>query len=169
MRIAKRICSQAGVFSQIDTYFQVSTGRLKLREFSSAKAELIYYERIEGKGERWSKYYISQIKSPSTLKNLLRIALGTRIVVRKSRRLFFYRGARIHIDSVFRLGHFIEVEVIVKKSRDEARSLLAEITRLFNIKKDGIIVSSYADLLEKKSKTGPRREKKIRRARLVPA
>ena len=169
MRIAKRICSQAGVFFQIDTYFQVGTGRLKLRESSSAKAELIYYERIEGKGERWSKYYISQIKSPSTLKNLLGSALGTRIVVRKSRRLFFYRGARIHIDSVFRLGHYIEVEVIVKKSRDEARSLLAEIIRLFNIEKDAIVTCSYADLLEKKSKTGPRREKKIRRARLVPA
>ncbi len=161
MRIAKRICRQAGVFSQIDTYFQVSTGRLKLREFSTAKAELIYYNRIEGKGERWSKYCISPVKSPSMLKNLLRIALGTRIVVRKSRRLFFYKGARIHIDSVFRLGHFIEIEVIVKKNRDEARSIFAEIIRLFNIEQDSIIECSYVDLLEKKSKMGPRREKKV--------
>lgn len=167
MRMAKRICRQAGVVSQIDTYFQVSTGRLKVRESSSAKAELIYYERIEGKGERWSKYYISPVKSPSTLKNLLRIALGTRIVVRKSRRVYFYKGARIHIDTVFRLGHFIEIEVIVKQSRDEARSVFAEIIRLFNIEKDALIACSYADLLEKKSKIGPRREKKIRRARLV--
>ena len=169
MRIAKKICSQAGVVSQIDTYFQVSTGRLKLRELSSAKAELIYYERNEGKAERWSRYYISPVKNPATLKNLLRLALGTRIVVRKSRCLFFYKGARIHIDSVFRLGHFIEIEVIVKKSRDEARSVFAEIIRLFNIKKDGIIVCSYADLLEKKSKIGPRREKENRRARIVRA
>jgi predicted adenylyl cyclase CyaB len=169
MRMAKRICSQGGVFSQIDTYFQVSAGRLKLREFSRSKAELIYYKRIEGKGERWSKYYISPVKSPSTLKNLLRIALGRRIVVRKCRRLFFYKGARIHIDSVFRLGHFIEIEVMVKKSRDEARSVFAEIIRLFNIEKDAVIACSYADLLEKKSKRGPRREKKIRRASLVPA
>jgi predicted adenylyl cyclase CyaB len=166
--MAKRICSQAGVFSQIDTYFQVSTGRLKLRQISRGKAELIFYERIEGKGERWSKYYVSPVENPSTLKNLLKIALGTRIVVRKSRRLFFYKGARIHIDSVFRLGHFIEIEVIVKKSRDEARSVFTEIIRLFNIEKDAIIACSYADLLEKKSKRGPRREKKIRRARLVP-
>lgn len=169
MRMAKRICSHAGDFSQIDTYFHVITGRLKLRECSSAKAELIYYERIEGRGERWSKYCISPVKNPSTLKNLLGIALGTRIVVRKSRCLFFHKGARIHIDSVFRLGHFIEIEVIVKKSRDEARSLFAEIIRLFNIEKDAIIACSYADLLEKKSKMGARLEKKIRRTWRAPA
>ncbi len=169
MRIARSICAQAGVLSQIDTYFQVSTGRLKLREFSSSKSELIYYERSEGKGERWSTYYISPVKSASTLKNLLTLALGRRIVVRKSRHVFFYKGARIHIDSVFRLGHFIEIEVIVKKSRDEARSVFAEIIRLFNIKKDGIIVCSYMDLLEKKSETGGRREGKNRRARTLGA
>ena len=169
LRLAKKICSHGGVFSQIDTYFKVRTGRLKLREFSSEKAELIYYRRIEGKGERWSKYYICPVKSPLTLKNLLRIALGTRIVVRKSRRLFLYKGARIHIDSVFRLGHFIEIEVVVKKGRDNARSLFDEIIRLFKIEKESIIACSYADLLEAKPKIGPRRGKKARRARMVPA
>jgi hypothetical protein len=57
----------------------------------------------------------------------------------------------------------------VKKSRDEARSVFAEIIRLFSIEKDAIIACSYVDLLEQKSKMDPRREKKIRRSRMVPA
>lgn len=161
MRTARKFCKYAGILTQIDTYFQVNKGRLKLREFSQTKAELIYYERIEGKGERWSDYCISEVQSPSRLKNILRIALGIRIVVRKSRRLFFYKGARIHIDSVFRLGHFIEIEVVVKKSRNDARAIFAEIIRLFEIEKDDIIVCSYADLLEKKSKMDFRLSKKL--------
>lgn len=168
MRLAESVCRQGGGFSQIDTYFRVNRGRLKLREFSGTKAELIYYERIEGKEERWSKYYISPVRTPSKLKNLLNIALGTRTVVRKTRRLFFYRGARIHVDSVFRLGQFIEIEVIVKKSRDKARRVFAEIVGLFNIDKNSIISCSYMDLLERKSEIDRRREKKSRRARLVP-
>jgi len=168
MRLAKSVCRQGGGFSQIDTYFQVNRGRLKLREFSGTKAELIYYERIEGKGERWSKYYISPVGSPSKLKNLLSVALGTRIVVRKTRRLFFYKGARIHVDSVIRLGQFIEIEVIVKKSRDEARTVFAEIVGLFNIEKKSIIACSYVDLLERKTEKGRLRENKRGRARLVP-
>ena len=163
------MCTQAGVLAQIDTYFQVSSGRLKLREFSRVKAELIYYQRNEGKGERWSKYYICPVKRPSTLKSLLGLALGTRTVVRKSRRVFFYKGARIHLDSVFRLGHFIEIEVLVKKSRDQARSVFAEINRLFSVKRDDIIVSSYADLLRKKSKMAPRLKKGDHHTRRIPA
>lgn len=169
LRIAKRVCSEGGVFSQTDTYFQINRGRLKLRELSNARAELIYYERTEAKGERWSKYYITPANNPSTLKNLLISALGMRIVVRKSRRLFFYKGARIHIDSVFRLGHFIEIEVMVKKNRDEARSLFAEIIRLFNFEKDAIIACSYADLLERKFKLAPGRKRKSNRSCPLPA
>ena len=167
LRTARKYCTVGGVLSQTDTYFNVNRGRLKLREFSRTKAELIYYERNEGKGERWSKYFISPVQNPALLKNLLTNALGMRVIVRKSRRLFFYRGARIHIDSVFRLGHFIEVEAIVTKSMNEARSVFAEIIQLFTIEKNSSIDCSYADLLEKGAKKNGSLEKKARHAGLA--
>lgn len=169
VRRAKKICLPGGVFSQIDTYFQVKRGRLKLREFSGKRGELIYYERNEVRGERWSKYLISPVKDPSTMKNLLGIALGVRIVVRKSRRLFLYKGARIHIDSVFRLGHFVEIEVIVRKGRHQARSLLREITTLFEIEEKTSIACSYAELMEKESLRNQQRSSKSCRKRLARA
>lgn len=36
-----------GEFFQVDTYFNVKNGRLKLREFDSGFAELIFYHRVE--------------------------------------------------------------------------------------------------------------------------
>ena len=45
-----------GTLLQRDTYFRVPRGRLKLRESDGETAELIYYERSEETGERWSRF-----------------------------------------------------------------------------------------------------------------
>ena len=168
LRLAKRICTHAGILSHVDTYFRVKKGRLKLREFGRGNGELIYYERNEGEGERWSTYHIVPVKSPSMVKDLLATAIGVREVVKKSRRVFFYKGARIHIDSIKRLGYFIEIEVILKRGRNEARAVFAEIVRLFNIPKSSIIDCSYVDLLERKSKKALRHKKKASSTHLTP-
>jgi len=41
---------------QIDTFFRVPQGRLKLREFADRSAELIYYERPDDPGAKVSLY-----------------------------------------------------------------------------------------------------------------
>ena len=39
---------------QTDTFFQVGSGRLKLREFADGTAELIYYDRPDQPGDHRS-------------------------------------------------------------------------------------------------------------------
>jgi predicted adenylyl cyclase CyaB len=150
LRVARQIARPGSILFQTDTYFKVRNGRLKLRERSNAAPELIYYERNEKKGERWSRYHVAPLKRKSEMKKILENALGKRVVVRKRRRLWLYKNARIHLDTVYNLGHFIEFEVVLLSSRDQAKCLLAELIELFKVEKEGILRCSYSDLIEKK-------------------
>lgn len=152
LRVVRRIARPGAILFQTDTYFKIKNGRLKLRECSNAAPELIYYKRNEERGERWSTYYVAPLKRKSEMKGILENALGKRIVVRKRRRLWFYKNARIHLDTVYNLGHFIEFEVVLVSGRDQARYLLAELIELFKVEKEGILRCSYSDLIEKKVK-----------------
>ncbi len=49
---------------QIDTYFNVSHGRLKLREIDDTHAELIYYTRNEDVNHRVSDFQICPVHNP---------------------------------------------------------------------------------------------------------
>jgi predicted adenylyl cyclase CyaB len=152
LRVARRIARPGAILFQTDTYFNVRNGRLKLRECSDAAPELIYYERNEEKGERWSRYYVVRLKRKSEMKEILENALERRVVVRKRRRIWFYKNARIHLDTVYNLGYFIEFEVLLLRGRDQARYLLAELIELFRVEKEGILRCSYSELIEKKLK-----------------
>ena len=49
-----------GDLRQTDTYFNVPSGRLKLRETAGLQAELIAYERDEDAADRTSDYQIAR-------------------------------------------------------------------------------------------------------------
>src|SRR4051794_40315812 len=69
---------RAGVLHQIDTYFEASTGRLKLREIRegrSRRAELIAYSRPNHSRARQSAYYVVPVPDPALLKSALRSTL----------------------------------------------------------------------------------------------
>ena len=148
--IAKRIGRSRGTLVQTDTYFSVPDGRLKLREVPNRLGELISYRRNEGKGERWSDYSVYRVRNAAALKKALCRVFQIDIIVRKRRKLFLYRGARIHIDHVLGLGDFIEFEVVVRKGRRGARAVYAELMKLFLIGRKKVIRSSYADLVREK-------------------
>ena len=134
---------------QTDTYFRVETGRLKIREFSRGRAELIYYRRNERKGARWSEYEIVTFGDAKNLKRILARLLGVWVVVRKSRLLFYYKGiARVHIDHVQGLGDFIEIEVIAKRNRRKVKLVHDELIGLLGIRPDEKIACSYSDLID---------------------
>lgn len=133
---------------QTDTYFLLPRGRLKLREIEGKPSELIYYDRLESTPERWSTYIRQQMPSGSGLKTLLTAALGVRTVVKKERRVFLYRGARIHLDRVEGLGTFLEFEVPAGKDGGE-ESLMRELRALFGIEERAIVALSYADMSER--------------------
>jgi predicted adenylyl cyclase CyaB len=141
---------ERGVLFQTDTYFKVQRGRLKLRETADGAAELVQYERQEDSSERWSRYRKVDVCSAGVLKAALAESLGIVSVVRKERRLFFYRGARIHLDNVDGLGSFIEFEVPADREADPA-ALMKDLRGIFEIAEDSIEKGSYSDLLSVKS------------------
>ena len=148
--IAKKIARTGATLLQTDMYFRVRNGRLKLRECLGASPELIYYERNEKKGDRWSTYHSYPLMRKHGLREILEKSIGKRVLVKKKRRLYFYKNARIHLDTVSSLGLFVEFEVVVRKERKQAKSVLAELVELFKIRDADLIRSSYADLIEKR-------------------
>src|SRR5512139_3423709 len=61
---------------QTDTFFHVRSGRLKLREFSDAPAELIYYERPDAPGPAESRFERVSVPDAAALRHALTAALG---------------------------------------------------------------------------------------------
>src|SRR5690606_29244467 len=103
---------------QIDTYFPVPSGRLKLREAEPGVTELVHYHRQDVAGPRGCDYQL-ELVSPS-IKSMLTDALGVLVVVDKVRTLFLWKNVRIHLDTVQDLGTFIEFEAVLDDKCDDA-------------------------------------------------
>ncbi|MBL4673935.1 MAG: class IV adenylate cyclase [Arenicella sp.] len=139
---------------QSDTFFNVVDGRLKLREFSDAfsdaKAQLIFYRRVDTSGPKLSEYHITETDDAAGLKSVLQKAYGIRQVVNKVRSLYMVGRTRLHFDAVENLGDFIELEVVldehdsVQGGEAEAEALM----RKLNIQASDLIDVAYVDLLE---------------------
>jgi predicted adenylyl cyclase CyaB len=137
-----------GWLQQLDTYFRVPQGRLKLRGQDDS-AELIYYERSDEAIERESHYRLVQIDDSDGLKDALAAALGVVVAVEKSRRLLLWRDVRIHLDEVPGLGNFIELEAIASPDSDltgEYRQV-AELRTALGITDERILAVGYSDEL----------------------
>ena len=73
---------------QIDTYFKVNRGRLKLRE-GKIENYLIHYDRENAKGPKKSSVLLFKTDPGSSLKSILTKALGVLIVVEKQREIYW--------------------------------------------------------------------------------
>lgn len=144
----------AGEDHQVDTYFNVPNGRLKLREGAIEQA-LIFYERTNTAGAKQSNVILYPHKPDIALKEVLQKSLGTKAVVDKRRRIYFIDNVKFHFDAVDGLGNFVEVEAIDKdgsigleKLKEQCRYYQA----LLGVRQDDFIAESYSDLvLAKKS------------------
>ena len=136
-----------GEIQQKDTYFTVAHGRLKLREMNDSKSELIYYDRDETLGARWSEYHVFPVDDVRSLKTVLSKAMKIKVVVEKRRQVFLYKTARIHLDQVTGLGHFLELEVMERDRSQEAHELLDFLLEELSLKNVEKIRPSYSDLL----------------------
>src|SRR3989344_8530159 len=97
-----------GTDHQIDTYFNVLHGRLKLRE-GKIENSLIHYDREDKKGPKKAKVTLFEVKPESSIKELLTNALGILTVVDKKREIYFIKNVKFHIDEVDGLGTFVEI------------------------------------------------------------
>lgn len=137
---------------QIDTYFAVRSGRLKLRETRGARtATLIWYDRPNRIGSRSSHYRLIPVHEPAALKAALASALGILAVVRKRRELLLYDNVRIHLDRVQNLGNFGELEAVVGSTRSTnlqcSRKRLAKVIAVLKIRPTDVLAGSYAEMV----------------------
>jgi len=141
---------------QKDTYFNVSRGRLKLREGLIENA-LIHYNRNNTADAKQSEVLLYQHHPDSSLKQILDAALGIKTIVDKKRRIYFIDNIKFHFDEVEGLGTFIEVEAIDRDGTfciEKLQEQCAFYQQLLGINKEDLIADSYSDLLlVKKSST----------------
>jgi len=138
-----------GVDHQVDTYFKVYSGRLKLRE-GNIENHLIYYERENTKGPKKSSVMLYKNNPDSNLKEILLKSLGVLTVVDKHREIYFIDNVKFHLDSVVGLGTFVEIEAIDKDGTIGNEKLLEQCNYYLNlllVLKEDLLAASYSDLL----------------------
>ena len=142
--------SPVEVIPQEDTFFVTSKGRLKLRILAPDRAQLVYYERPDQDGPKRSDYFIFNTNDPENLKTALRLALGIRGVVRKTRYLYMVGQTRVHLDNVERLGQFLELEVVLRADQSDAdgQAIADHLMKRLGIEPTDLIEGAYMDLLE---------------------
>ena len=137
------------LIAQTDSFFRVSEGRLKVREFADGSGELIFYRRPDAEGPKTSDYAIAPTADGRALCRVLSAALPVRGVVKKTRLLFMAGRTRIHLDEVEGLGHYLELEVVLADG-DSFKGGEAEAERLMEqlgIGTDDLVDRAYLDLL----------------------
>lgn len=138
-----------GEDEQTDTYFNVSTGRLKLREGVLENA-LIWYERPDEAGSKQSQVLLHKHPRDMALKEMLVKLHGIKVVVQKKRRIYFIENVKFHFDEVLDLGKFMEVEAIDETGElglEKIQQQCDHYAKLFKITPADYIAVSYSDLL----------------------
>jgi len=138
-----------GVDHQIDTYFNVTHGRLKLRE-GNIENNLIFYNRSNESKARESRFQLVKIPEAKALKDALTQSLGIKIVVEKKREIYFIDNVKFHIDEVAGLGSFVEIEasdlydqVSKERLQEQCNFYIGE----FRIRDQELVPFSYSDML----------------------
>ena len=138
-----------GIDHQVDTYFQVPIGRLKLRE-GNIENHLIQYNRPNQAGPKKSSVSLYKTTPDASLKTVLTNALGIKVVVDKKRAIYFIDNIKFHVDQVQQLGSFVEIEAISEDGSMPESQLLAQCEKyiqLFGIADADLIDISYSDML----------------------
>ena len=145
-----------GVDHQTDTYFNVPVGRLKLRE-GNIENNLIYYERVNQTGPKSSNFNLIKIADAAGLKDVLKKALGVKIIVRKKREIYYIDNVKFHLDEVPGLGKFVEIEagnILSDLDERKLREQCEYYTKEFEIEQDDFIAVSYSDMMSQESIAG---------------
>ncbi|MCG8463584.1 MAG: class IV adenylate cyclase [Xanthomonadales bacterium] len=140
---------------QTDTFFHSGKpeGRVKLREFSDAKAQLLSYDRSDQEGPKMSTYSRCEIDDAVGLKATLEHAYGIKGVVEKVRHVYLVGQTRVHLDEVKNLGHFMELEVVLEdeQSLEQGEAIAQDLMQKLGIESKDLIQGAYMDLLLKQA------------------
>lgn len=139
-----------GVDHQIDTYFNVPNGRLKLRQ-GNIENHLIFYHRANQAGPKQSDVMLYPSPNSEMLGEILSAAIGSKVIVDKKRQIYFIGNVKFHIDEVKGLGNFMEIEAIDRDGSISVEKLNEQCTYymdLLRVKTEDLIENSYSDLLD---------------------
>ena len=150
--LARAACRALGAsfilaFDQVDTYYRIPLGRLKRRETTGEPAEYIFYERPNRAAPKLSDFTI--FSEEQAAERFGRDPLPVWAIVRKRRELWMWGVVRIHLDTVDRLGTFIEFESLVSRQNNVARAHdhMTTLRAHFGPLMGELIDCSYSDLL----------------------
>jgi predicted adenylyl cyclase CyaB len=149
-QLAERIAdSGPSELVQDDTFFRCARGRLKLRVTAQDEGELILYRRDNRPGPKESTYLRSPISQPDDLRELLVAAFGQSGRVRKQRTVYLVGRTRIHLDIVEKLGHFVELEVVLQdgESVEDGALEANRVMKMLGIDKAQLVEDAYVDLI----------------------
>jgi adenylate cyclase class IV len=144
-----------GRLDQVDTYFAVEDGRLKLREQAHhapdgrvvSSAELISYRRPDVRSARVSEFTRVPVRDGGVTRAELGARHGVRGTVVKRRQLWILDATRIHLDEVDGLGSFVELETVFEGATEPgARAEHERVLALLGIRPESAIPGSYIDL-----------------------
>jgi predicted adenylyl cyclase CyaB len=151
--VLKRLRARGvGTDHQVDTYFRVPAGRLKVRQGRIENA-LIFYQRRDAPRARRATVAMMLLPRRNSLREILAAGLDVLAVVKKRREIYFVGNVKIHLDRVRRLGKFLEVEAVsrtgdIKKIRTQARKF----QKLLAVSNSDIVPQSYCDLILQKAR-----------------
>lgn len=141
-----------GTDLQTDTYFNVNSGRLKLRQ-GNIENSLIYYNRENKAGPKLSEVTLYPVTGNSELlKKALVEANGIKVEVKKKREIYFIDNVKFHLDEVEGLGCFVEIEAIDddgSKGIEFIKKQCDFYVRELQIKESDLLTMSYSDMLMK--------------------
>ncbi|PQO32298.1 CYTH domain-containing protein [Bremerella cremea] len=137
------------VLKQVDHFYRVPEGRLKLRQINGEHAELIFYRRSDLAGPKTSHYRRVPIIHPEQLGLLLTDALQLIGTVKKTRTLYLIGQTRIHLDEVEDLGSYLELEVVLTddQAEEEGQAIAFDLMSKLDITEDDLVEGAYFDHL----------------------
>jgi predicted adenylyl cyclase CyaB len=92
---------------------------------------------------------VSPTMSPDSLRETLSLACGQAGRVRKRRTLYLIGRTRVHLDRVEGLGHFVELEVVLRngEASDSGEAEARRLMTLLGIAPAQLLGGAYVDLL----------------------
>jgi len=137
-----------GTDHQVDTYFRVRNGRLKLRE-GIIENQLIWYTRDQA-APKLSEVMFCDTQAGTPVKEILKQSLGVLAVVEKEREIYNIDNVKFHLDVVAGSMSFVEIEAIdrdgslgVKHLNEQCR----QYRDAFRIDDRDLLEGSYVDLI----------------------
>jgi predicted adenylyl cyclase CyaB len=123
-------------------------GILLLRESEGVSAALLTYQRLSLGELQAAEVEVAEVGAPREVGAILRGRFGTRVEIQKTRRTFQWRRTLIHLDQVFGLGMFVELQSpVAGRDEDVAEAELREALTTLGIDPHTSERRSYADML----------------------